>query len=693
MELELSARALEQWAAPLLRGLMAPESPEVWVSVRRDGATVAISTAPDALVERAETRVLVFDLAILAAGDTLELIVTRARGAGLEAPATALAMGAMVSALGAVASREGSRFVLGEASTRIARALLPDAGARAPSGERMRFTAIAAQGDTWILHASSDGAPPESSEASLRAREAAMLTREGDDARLAGALDRARALDVAALERAPRHPEISRRLAEIDQRAGGRAEAALATLVEAEHADAAHTGIVVAELLVEAGDVEAAIATFMRVGDAEPAPALGARAFERAAELSLDDGEALEMLDRAMARAPRSGRLRWARLRKRLAVGRLEDALADVEHLEAQVAGGRAKHVVWRRAGEAWSAAGFRAEAATMFERALRFVPDAPDALAGLGAALVSEGRVARGVALLTHAIELAESRGVSSEDMVLDLARALAESMEDFPAAIARVRTVPQAARRTLEARGLEGRWRARLGDLGGASLAFARLRDLASSRVEANDQSDASARVAFELLLEAATLERDEKVDLFAAQRHLACALRLRPHDAVALRDYRDIGARIARGPLAAMTTHHAGRAEALPAGQTEAPPPPRPSPFDLAFEGSGQPDEGVPDDSEAEVRAAELTQKLQADPTRDDVVDELARLLRKLGRGHELLALLCARLDDATPERRVELLAPTRAALEDLARDAEQAGRLSEAALYRETLLAMV
>ena len=332
-----------------------------------------------------------------------------------------------------------------------------------------------------------------------------------------------------------------------------------------------------------------------------------------------------------------------------------------------------------------------------MFERALRFVPDAPDALAGLGAALVAEGRVARGVAILTHAIELAESRGVSSEDMVLDVARALAESMGDLPAAIARVRTVPQAALHALEARGLEGRWRARLGDLGGASLAFARLRDLASSRVEANDQSEresgARARVAFELLLEAATLERDEKLDLFAAQRHLACALRLRPHDAVALRDYRDIGARIARGPLAAVTTHDLGRAEARTAGQTEAPLPPRPSPFDIAFEGSGQNDEGAPDDSEAEVRAAELTQKLQADPTRDDVVDELARLLRKLGRGHELLALLCARLDDATPERRVELLAPTRAALEDLARDAEQAGRLSEAALYRETLLAMV
>jgi tetratricopeptide (TPR) repeat protein len=497
---------------------------------------------------------------------------------------------------------------------------------------------------------------------------------------------------VAALERAPRHPEISRRIAEIDQRAGGRAEAALATLVEAEHRDAAHTGIVVAELLVEAGDIEAAIATFMRVGDAEPAPWLGARAFERASELSADDGEALEMLDRAMARAPRSGRLRWVRLRKRLAVGRLEDALADVEHLEAQVVGGRAKHIVWRRAGEAWSGAGFRAEASTMFERALRFVPDAPDALAGLGAALVAEGRAARGATILANAIELAESRGVPTDAMTIDLARALAEPMGDLPAAIARVRTVPQASGRAIEARGLEGRWRARLGDLGGASLAFARLRDLASSRVESGDRGerDEVARLAFDLLLEAATLERDEKVDLFAAQRYLACALRLRPHDATALRDYKDLGSRIARGPHAAVSI-----ADAAPL--TDAPPPlsHAASPFDLALEAASESesDDDSRDDPEAEARAADLTQKLQADPTRDDVVDELARLLRKLGRGHDLLALLCARLDDATPERRAELLGPTRAALEDLARDSERAGRMSEAALYRDTLAAMV
>ena len=36
----------------------------------------------------------------------------------------------------------------------------------------------------------------------------------------------------------------------------------------------------------------------------------------------------------------------------------IEDATADVEQLEAQAHGARAKYLVWRRAGDAWSAAG-----------------------------------------------------------------------------------------------------------------------------------------------------------------------------------------------------------------------------------------------------------------------------------------------------------------------------------------------
>ena len=39
---EVGARDLERWAAPLLRGLLGPRSPEVWAAVRRGGATIAV---------------------------------------------------------------------------------------------------------------------------------------------------------------------------------------------------------------------------------------------------------------------------------------------------------------------------------------------------------------------------------------------------------------------------------------------------------------------------------------------------------------------------------------------------------------------------------------------------------------------------------------------------------------------------
>src|SRR4029077_15744666 len=108
-------------------------------------------------------------------------------------------------------------------------------------------------------------------------------------------------------------------------------------------------------------------------------------------------------------------------------------------------------------------------------DRALRLSPETPPALAGLGAALLGEGREARGVAVLTHAIELAEARREATAPMLPELSRALAERLDDLPAAIARVSTVPAGAAEAGEARGLEGRWRARLGAVegGGGGLA----------------------------------------------------------------------------------------------------------------------------------------------------------------------------------------------------------------------------
>ena len=92
------------------------------------------------------------------------------------------------------------------------------------------------------------------------------------------------------------------------------------------------------------------------------------------------------------------------------------------------------------------------------------------------------------------------------------------------------------------------------------------------------------------------------------------------------------------------------------------------------------------GAPTPEEDELRVEALTRTLQGDPTNDLVVDELAERLTRLGRSMELLALLSARLEDAPPERKQQLLPRHRAVLERLEHEARSAGRDGEADLFR-------
>ncbi len=193
---------------------------------------------------------------------------------------------------------------------------------------------------------------------------------------------------------------------------------------------------------------DAALAAFERAGEKnEPAPALAARLRAPAAPVISRDPEAIRTLDSIVQpwRAPRVRPCaRWARVGARLALGRLEDALADVEHLEALARGPRGKYAVWLRAGRAWETAALGAHTGAIFERALRYAPDEPTALVGLGVALVGEGREARGVSLLDRALEIARSRSEPESPILLELARALAERLDDLPTAVAHVSSIP---------------------------------------------------------------------------------------------------------------------------------------------------------------------------------------------------------------------------------------------------------
>jgi len=714
--LELGARALERWAAPRLRGVVGTRTPEVWVGARRDGATMCIAApAPvegvDELAGRRVLPVLAFDVHLMTEEADLVLVVAGARGTGLPAPASALAIACVEALVGRAAERRGAVFTFQRAADAMARALLPEAGARVPDAGDARWApaARAPQGDAWLLVAQTGALSAPPTEDALRAREAAMLLRDADEALVAGDLDAARAQAVEALEHAPRHPEIVRRILDVDARAGGRAEAALELLVELRGGgeEQARFGTTPGELLAETGDVEAALASLERAGQAEEAPALAARAYEIAADLARDPLDAGAWLDRAIARTPRAVSARWARVGRRLELGRLEDALADVEHLEAMGRGNRTRYAVWLRAGRAWDAAGLSARAGALYERALRYAPEEPEALAGLGAALVRDGAArerARGVAVLTRACEIADGRGAASSRLLLHLGRALASALEDLPAAIARVSAIPIEAPEAAEARGLEGRWRARLGDLAGAALSFARLRDVAASIPAPQTPAEhRRAEAIAAMLAEAAEMERVRMHDPLAAQRYLGAALRLRPQDPELRRAYREVGALVAgRGAEPEMdrdaesdfpeteeasATHHrpiTDRPSLALAGQA------------LALAGQALPKLDLSlaseEDAEGAARVEDLTRRLQGNPGDDAVADELLALLESLSRGHELLALVSARLEDATPERRANLAPRARAALERMAAAADASGSTLDANLFRDAIAAL-
>lgn len=479
----------------------------------------------------AESSALAFDLLWAADGGAARLIVARARGLGLSAPALSIALRVCDSIVEGFGRRSGRVITISDVGGRIGRALLPAVGARAPTSTGVSFGDLFLELDELLVALDSTFPPSAESEDAARALELARLTRDADDALAESRVDEAREKLLEALEQAPRHPDIVRSLCELDAAVPGRAEAALGLLVETLPAVAA--GGVGAALLSASGDRQGALAALERGAAEETFAPLAALLLVRAAETEAS-AQVLHFLNRAVAAAPTLARPHQARLEARLARADVNGALADAEHLEAMAHGALARHAACSRAAASLLAAGYVREAGRVFERALRYMPDDARATAGLGRALLAAGSPARAISLFERAIALSERRGQVDAVALLQLAGLLAEQLHDLPQAIARARQVPADAPEAEQARHLEASYRGRIGDRVGASLAYARMRELI-------ELSGAKSQATLGRLREAARFELSEREEPALAERHLALALRLAPQDAEIAAEYR--------------------------------------------------------------------------------------------------------------------------------------------------------
>ena len=244
------------------------------------------------------------------------------------------------------------------------------------------------------------------------------------------------------------------------------------------------------------GDFDGARQALSEAAGLEQYAPLAALLWCRCAERDTSALERRNALDRAVSLSPGLELPRARRFAARLGHGDSAGALADAEHLEAMTTGARGKHDSNLHAARAFFAAGFVREARRCFERALRYAPDDARATAGLARALLESGQRERATTLLARAVSLSERSGQPDADALIDLAMVLASDLKDLPQAIARARQVSAASPRYVEARRLEARWRADLGDIAGASLCFGRMRE--AHRAESRAAAQRSAILA---------------------------------------------------------------------------------------------------------------------------------------------------------------------------------------------------
>jgi cellulose synthase operon protein C len=533
LELGASFSALAGYARPRLREALgrASAAPQIWPLAH--GVGIGLS---------GDLGSLAFDLEWAPTDQDARWVVSNARGVGRLNVPLSHALRVAETLFGGLAERRGRILTLHGVAQQLCRHLAPALGARAPSAGSSRIERLQIGTEGLTLSLSEAALPGAGGADALRALELAKLCMDADDALARGEVDAARAGYLAAMERAPRHPELAALVAQLDAAHTDRAEAALGMLVDC--LPATQFGLTGAVLLARVGDLPGARLAISHAAGQEIYAPLAAGLWQRLAELSVSAPERRDALDRAVACAPGIASVRWARFEARVEWGDESGALGDAESLEAASDGAEQRHQVLNRAARQLVQRGAVRAAGQLFERALRYLPADPDATYGLGRALLGQGRTDRAMALLERAVELGEAKDSVQADALIELARLLAEHCGDHPQAIARISLVPASSVRRFEALALEGRWRAALGDLRGASLAFARLRDACELAGRAAVLPEAAS-----WLTEAAQFENHSLGDVAAAERHLASALRLSPKNSRVRRLYRETAAALAK------------------------------------------------------------------------------------------------------------------------------------------------
>ena len=435
-------------------------------------------------------------------------------------------------------SRHGRIWTCRQVGRKISRSLLPAAGARAPSSDAVNFGLLSTEVDRVRIELDTHIGENALSPSALRALEFAELVANADNALVRGQLEQAREEYIRVLEQAPRHRELVMIIAEMDFLAGGREHAALGLLNETLPAISA--GRIGAELLDLVGDRNGAVEALETMIRGERYAPLRALLHLRKARLEIGLKSPVKTLDEAVAAAPTLASVRWVRFEARAQRGDVDGALADAQFLETCASGAREKFGACIRCGTAFIGAGLNMQATRFFERALRYRPDDSKAAVGLARSFINVGQPLRAITLLERAVASTNSSGQTDPHAQLLLANLVATEIADLPQAIARVRQISAGSEVAVEARLWEARWRQKLGDIVGASVAWARMRE----QVELGQEVDGSSL----WLTEAAIFERDTRHDLQSAERHAAIALRISPHDDKIIVLYREIAAAVA-------------------------------------------------------------------------------------------------------------------------------------------------